>query len=158
MLRGILRDLDPDQPRRPTGLRSDVRATSIRTMFRLSTSARRIVAGVAATLLLACQSTATVYASSIDIAGSDAARGSCHDAGQPAGKTANNNGCQANCQSQLTSSSSSSAGFLAGADLPAITTHIDRIIAVADSAPPAESPTLRVELPPLTILYCCLRN
>jgi hypothetical protein len=114
------------------------------------------VALSAAVLFMACQGTAAVYASSIGIAGSGAAQGSCHDPGQPAGKIANNNACQANCQSQLTSSG---ASVFAATDLPAITTRIDRsIIAVADSVLLPEPPLLRVEPPPLAILHCCLRN
>ena len=128
------------------------------TMSWLSRSARRFVAGAAAVLFLAFQGANIVYAHSNGAPGSDAAQGSCHDSGQQTGKAANTNACQANCQSQLTSSGSSGFGLLAAADLAAITTHVDRIVAVADSAIPVESLLLQVEPPPLTILHCCLRN
>jgi hypothetical protein len=125
----------------------------------LSRSLRRFVASLAAALFLACQGTVIVYAHSTGAPGSGAAQGSCHDpGGQQTGNTANNNDCQANCQSQLTSSGSSGVGVLAAADLAAIPTRIDRTVTVADSAPAVQSPLLQIEPPPLTILYCCLRN
>jgi hypothetical protein len=104
---------------------------------------------------MACQGTATVYASSIGIAGSGAAQGSCHDPGQQSGKIANSNACQANCQSQLTSSG---ASIFAATDLPAITTRIDHIVAIADSVLLPEPPLLRIESPPLLVLHSRLRN
>jgi len=118
------------------------------------------MASAVAVLFLACQGTAVVYARSIGAPGSSAgaAQGSCHDAGQPDGKTADKNDCQANCQSQHTSSSPYFDHIVAATDLPAITTRIDRVIAVADSVPLAEPPLLQVKPPPLAILHCCLRN
>jgi hypothetical protein len=141
-------------------LRSNVRAVSMRTMFRFSKSARRFVAGAAAVLFLACQGLAVVYAHSSGAPGSSAgaAHGSCHAAGQDADKNTDNSVYQAQCQFQHTSSSASGANIFAAADLPAITARIDRIVAVANSVRLAESPLLRVEPPPLAILHCCLRN
>jgi hypothetical protein len=121
----------------------------------LSKSLRRYVALSAAVLFMACQGTATVYASSIGIAGSGAAQGSCHDpGGQQTDKTANDKACQANCQSQSTSSG---ASVFAATDLPAITTRIDRIVAVADSVLLPEPPLLRIESPSLLVLHSRLR-
>ena len=130
----------------------------MRSMFRLSKPAQRFVACTAAVLFLACQGAGVVYAHSSGAPGSGAAQGSCHDPGEQTGNAANTNACQANCQSQLTSSGPSALGVLDAADLAAITTRVDRIVAVADSAIPFESPLLHVKPPPLTILHCCLRN
>jgi hypothetical protein len=130
----------------------------MRTMFRFSTSAKRLVAGAAAVLFLACQGTAVVYARAVDSQQSGAAQGSCHEPGQQDNKTTGNSDCQANCQSQHNSSSQSFANVHAVTDLPAITTRIDHIVAVANLAPPVQSPLLQIEPPPLTILHCCLRN
>jgi hypothetical protein len=123
----------------------------------LSRSLRRIVAFAAATLFLACQTTAFVYARSADVLqpGGISAQGPCHDSEQQSDQTSRDNVCQANCLSQLTSSG---AGVFAATDLPAITTRTDRIVAVAHLASPAEPPLLLVEPPPLAILHCCLRN
>ena len=125
----------------------------------LSKTSRRLVARIAAVLFLACQGTMIAYARSVDAAGSSAGavQGSCHDPGQQTGDTTYKNTCQANCQSQVTSSSPSSANVFAAADLPAIAARIERIVVVADSAPPAD-PLLWVKSPPLAILHCCLRN
>ena len=113
-----------------------------------------------AVLFLACQGMAVVYARSLNAAGSGAetAQESCHDIGRQGDSNTQKNTCQSNCDSQLTSSTPSSATIHAAADLPAITTHTNRIAAVADSAPLAEPPLLLVEPPPHSILHCCLRN
>jgi len=126
----------------------------------LSKALRRYLAGTIAVLFLACQGMAIVYARSLDAArlGAEAAQESCHDIGRQSDSNTQKNTCQANCDSQLTSSTPSGASVHAAADLPAITTRTDRIIAVADSAPSAEPPLLRVESPPLRTLHCCLRN
>jgi hypothetical protein len=134
----------------------------MRSMFRFSTSARRLVAGTAAVLFLVCQGMAVVYAHSSGAPGSSAgaAQGSCHGAGGDADKNTDNSVYQAQCQFQHTSSSSpaSGANIFAAADLPAITTHIDRIVAVADSVLLPEPPLLRIESPPLLVLHSRLRN
>jgi hypothetical protein len=128
----------------------------------LSRSLRRFVALFAAALFLACQGMAVVYAHSGSAPGSSAGavQGSCHGAGQDADQNTDNSVYQAQCQFQHTSSSSpaSGANIFAAAGLPAITTRIDRIVAVADSVLLPEPPLLRVESPPLAILHCCLRN
>jgi len=124
----------------------------------LSRSARRSVAAIAAVLFLACQGAAVVYARAVDSQQAGAAQGPCHDPAQQDGKTTSKSDCQANCQSQHNSSSQSFDNIYAVTDLPAITVRIDRIVAVADSALPAEPPLLRIESPPLVILHCCLRN
>lgn len=129
-------------------------------MFRFSKSARRFVAATVSALFLACQGMAVVYAHSNGAPGSSAgtAQGSCHGAGRDADKNRANSVYQAQCHFQHhTSSPASGANIFAAGDLPAITARVDRIVAVADSVLPAESPLLRVEPPPLAILYCCLR-
>jgi len=126
----------------------------------LSKALRRTVAGSVAVLFLACQGTAIVYARSLDAArsGAETAQVSCHDAGLQTDSNTPKSTCQANCDSQHASSTPSGAHFYAAADLPAITTHTNRITAVADSAPHAEPPLLRADPPPLRIVHCCLRN
>jgi len=126
----------------------------------LSKALRRTVAGIVAVLFLACQGMAIVYARSLDAArsGAEAAQVSCHDAGLQTDSNTPKSTCQANCDSQHASSTPSGAYVHAAADLPAITTHTNRIAAVAGSAPYAEPPLLRVESPPFRTLHCCLRN
>ena len=140
-------------------LRTSRRTVNILTMI-LSRSLRRFVAMLAATLFLACQGMAVVYAHSNGAPGSSAgaAQGSCHGASQDADKNTDNSVYQAQCQFQHTSSSASGANIFAAADLPAITIRVDRIVAVADSVLLPEPPLLRVKPPPLAILHCCLRN
>lgn len=122
---------------------------------------RRYVAGTVAVLFLACQGMTFAYARSLlgaPQSSTATAQESCHDLGQKSGANDNANKCLTQCQSQNTSSAQSGVNVLATTDLPAITTSIDRIVAVADSAPPAEPPLLRIESPPLRTLHCCLRN
>jgi len=132
----------------------------MRAMSRISKSARRLVAGAAAVLFLACHGTAIVYAHSNGTPGSSAgvAQGTCHSASWDADKDTDNSAYQAQCQFQHASSSASGANIFAAADLPAITVRIDRFVTVADSVRLAESHLLRGEPPPLAILHCCLRN
>ena len=124
----------------------------------LSRSLRRIVAGTAAVLFLACQGMAVARASSLSLPqpGAGAAQESCHDAGKEAGKNAEGT-CQTQCQFQNTSSTPS-AFVYSTTDLPAITVVFDRSVAVVNSAPPVASRLARIEPPPLRILHCCLRN
>jgi len=124
----------------------------------LSRSLRRVVAGTVAVLFLACQGAVVVYARAVDSQQAGAAQGSCHEPDQQDSKTTGNSDCQANCQSQHNSSSQSFANIYAVTDLPAITVRIDRIVAVADSALPAEPPLLRIASPPLLVLQSRLRN
>ena len=126
----------------------------------LSKALRRTVAGIVAVLFLACQGMAIVYARSLDATGSgvEAAQESCHNIGRQPGSNTSKSTCQANCDAQHASSTPSGAYVHAAADLPAITTHTNRIAAVAGSAPYAEPPLLRVESPPFRTLHCCLRN
>jgi hypothetical protein len=117
---------------------------------------RQFIATAVAVLFLACQGMAITYSAPRDGHPADAqfTPESCHETG----KSAQISTCQANCESQIASSSASITSLLAAADLPFITIAIDRIAVVADSAPLAEFPLLRVEPPPLRILNCCLRN
>lgn len=124
----------------------------------LSKSLRRLVAGTVAALFLACQGAAVVYARAVDSQPSGAPQGSCHEPSQQESKTSGKSDCQANCQSQLNSSSQSFANIYAVTDLPASTVRIDRFVAIADSALPAEPPLLRIESPPLLVLHSRLRN
>lgn len=121
-------------------------------------SRRRIVAGFAIALYLACQGAAVVYARAMDFQTSGATQGSCHESGQPNSKTTGDSDCHASCQSQSSLPSHPIANIYAVTDLPAITVlRVDNIVAVADLAS-AKPPLLRIESPPLVILHCCLRN
>ena len=124
----------------------------------LSKSLRRIVAGTAAVLFLACQGTAVARAPSPAFAqsGADAAQGPCHDVEGKAGKNAGD-GCPAQCQFQNASSTPSKVVY-STIDLPAIMVAFDRFVSVVNSAPPVASRLARIEPPPHSILHCCLRN
>jgi hypothetical protein len=117
---------------------------------------RRLVASAAAALFLACQSAAIAQACFTAAPKPEAAGAQlpCHSSGDRdrAGGGSGQNHCE--------SATASAAGFsIYGlAELPAITTRIDRIVAVAASAVSTEPPLLRIESPPLSILHCCLRN
>jgi hypothetical protein len=116
---------------------------------------RRLVAGTVAVLFLACQSAALAQAC-VTYAPQPGAAGTqlpCHSAG--GGDDTGAPG-QNHCENATASASGFSIYGLA--DLPAITTHLDRVAAVAGSTVPAEPPLLRIESPPLSILHCCLRN
>jgi len=129
-------------------------ATSIVTML-LSRSLRRLVSGTVAVLFLACQSAALAQAcfTTAPQPESAGAQMPCHSAGDGDGTGGTG---QNHCENAATSASGFSIYGLA--ELPAITTHIDRIVVVAGSAAPTEPPLLRIESPPLSILHCCLRN
>jgi hypothetical protein len=120
-------------------------------------SLRRIVAGFAIALYLACQSAAVVYARAGDFQTSGATQGSCHESGQPNSKTTGDSDCHASCQSQSSPPSNPIADVYAVTDLPAITVRFDNIVAVAVFASSAKPPLLRIESPALVILHCCLR-
>lgn len=122
-------------------------------------SLRRFVAGAAAVLFLACQSTSVVYASPSDIPQSERVtlQGSCHDPERQSDETFRMTDCQANCQSQVTASLPSSATVVAATELPVVTIRAERNIAFADSTLLAKALPLRVKPPPLAILHCCLR-
>ena len=112
------------------------------------------MAGTAAVLFLACQSAAIARACFTSAPQPEAAGAQlpCHSSGDQdgAGGTGKNH-----CENATASASGFSIYGLA--ELPAITTRIDRIV-VADSAVPTEPPLLRIESPPISILHCCLRN
>ena len=129
-------------------------ATSIVTML-LSRSLRRLVAGTAAVLFLACQSAALAQ-----VCFTFALQPEAAGAQMPCHSTGDGNGAGGSGQNHCDSATASASGFsIYGlAELPAITTHIDRIVVVAGSAVPTEPPLLRIESPPLSILHCCLRN
>lgn len=132
----------------------------MRTMFRLSTSAKRFVAAGAAVLFLACQGMTVARGSSMALPQSSAAamQHSCHDAGWNAGENKDDTGNQGRCQSQNASSNLSKANIFAATDLPAITIRFDRTMTAAESAPQAMPPLARIEPPPHSLLHCCLRN
>jgi len=117
---------------------------------------RRLVAGTAAVLFLACQSAALAQACFTTAPQPEAAGAQlpCHSSGDQDG--AGGGSGQNHCDSATASVSGFSIYGLA--ELPAITTHIDRIVVVAGSAVPTEPPLLRIESPPLSLLHCCLRN
>ena len=123
----------------------------------LSKSLRRVVAGTAALLFLACQGMAYASASLPDTPQSHAgaAQESCHDADREAGKGMDN--CPAPCKFQNTSSTPPTF-FCSATDLPAINIRFEPFLIVEKRLPPAVSRLARIEPPPFTILHCCLRN
>jgi len=116
---------------------------------------RRLVAGTAAVLFLACQSAALAQACFTTAPQPEAAGAQlpCHSSGDQ-------DGAGGSGQNHCENATASASGFnIYGlAELPAITTHIDRIVVVAGSAVPTEPPLLRIESPPLSLLHCYLRN
>ncbi len=121
----------------------------------LSKSLRRLVAGTAAVLFLACQGMAIARASTpaFPQSGAGTAQASCHGAGN----NTDDNVYQAQCQSQNASSTLSKAVY-STTDLPAITVRFEHPLIAVHSVPLAVSPPARIESPPLSILHCCLRN
>jgi len=121
----------------------------------LSRSLRRLVSGTVAVLFLACQSAALAQAYFTTAPQPEAAGAQmpCHSAGDGDGTGGTG---QNHCENATASASGFSIyGF---AEMPVITTYLDRVVAVAGSAAPAEPPLLRIESPPISILHCCLRN
>ncbi len=113
------------------------------------------MAGTVAVLFLACQSAALAQACFTTAPQPEAAGAQmpCHSAGDGDGTGGTG---QNHCENATASASGFSIyGF---AEMPVITTYLDRVVAVAGSAAPAEPPLLRIESPPISILHCCLRN
>lgn len=119
----------------------------------LSKALRRLVAGTAAVLFLACQGMAVARASTLAIpqSGAGTAQASCHGAGN----NTDDNDYPAQCQFQNASSTPSKVVYSA-TDLPAITVAFDRSVTVVHSALQVAPPLARIESPPLTILHCRL--
>lgn len=125
----------------------------------LSKSSRRLVAGVTALLLVACQSLAVARAGGLGSAesGAGAAMISCHNPGEGPGNT-EDTARQASCQSKYTSPSPPGFTILDLTDLPAFTVSVVRLPVVPAFLQAAASQLERIEPPPLLILHCCLRN
>jgi hypothetical protein len=126
----------------------------------LSRRSRRMLAGIAAVMLLACQSMAVAQASTAGASQSGGvAPGSCHDSGQDSRSGgASDNPCGAPCQHAFSAPAKAGTFDSGTADLPVMTVRVDRLATTTDIAPPVESWPARAESPPLSILHCCLRN
>lgn len=135
------------------------RAASIVAMVR-SRSLRRLVAGAAGVLFLACQSASVVIARSANISQSDRVtlQGSCHDPEGQLDRAFRVNACQKICQSQVTAPTPPSAAVFTAADLPAVTSRAGFMFAFEVLTLPAKAPPLHVKPPALAALHCCLRN
>lgn len=122
-------------------------------MSRVQKRAVVVIAGMAFVL---CQSAAIAQACLTMAPQPDAVatQQPCHGMPDQSGSQTDT-GIQGGCQ--YASSALSGLDVFATTDLPAITVRIDRIIAVADSALPAEPPLLRIESPPLLVLHSRLR-
>ena len=121
----------------------------------LSRSSRRLIAGIAAVLFVACQSVALVHAGIPGAPQPDAgmALDSCHDSGNSAN---DNEVCEGSCRT--VSSSLFKVNVFAVTDLPALTVSVARFVPFNDAAPRVEAWTSHADPPPLAILHCCLRN
>jgi hypothetical protein len=129
-------------------------ATILEPMF-LSRSSRRLIAQIAVVLLVACHAVAIARASVANAPHSStgAATAPCHDGGQD-----DPGAGLAQCDTALSLASKTSSLDYRAVDSPALTVYVDRLSAASDLSPPAERRLPRIEPPPLTILYCCLRN
>ncbi|HXF65740.1 MAG TPA: hypothetical protein VNK67_03440 [Burkholderiales bacterium] len=121
----------------------------------MSRSLRRLVAGLAAVLLLACHGLALAVSAGAPGTSQGAAQGPCHDFGGDPSKSTSGGACQAGCQPQPLPSPS--PGALPAADPPAIPARIGRVAAVAGPAIATETRP-QAEPLPLPILHCRLRN
>jgi hypothetical protein len=121
----------------------------------LSRPSRRLIAQIAAVLLVACHAAAIARASAADAphASAGTATVPCHDSGQDGPGTGS-----AQCDTALSSASKTSTLDYRAVDSPAITVHVDRFPGGADLSLPAERRLPRIEPPPLILLHCCLRN
>ena len=121
----------------------------------LSRHSRRLVAQIAAVLLVACHAVAIARASAADVPHSNAGAATvpCHDSGQD-----DLGSGSAQCDTALSSASKTSALDYRAVDSPAITVYVDRFWAAADPSSRAARQLPRIEPPPLILLHCCLRN
>ena len=127
--------------------------------MRLSRPTRRLLAGIAGAFLLLCQTAmaaqtcCTTWAS----AGERAATEPCHEGGShPADAPASSQ--EQGCPSEYATPSFAKLDVPPVLDLPALPVQPERLwtdlpVSLNLAAPPA-----RAEPPPLSILYCCLRN
>lgn len=132
-------------------------------MFRFGFT-HRLIVGIAAVMLLLCQ---TVMAASACMpagaqSNSAPAQESCHQA-STGGESGPNNSpssdgtCAPGCQSQQATSEFSKVQVYAVADLPLLTAHVD-LPAAAHCPVMREPPPTHSASPPLTILLCRLLN
>jgi hypothetical protein len=121
----------------------------------LSRPWRRLIARIAAVLLVACHAVAIARASAADApySSTGAATAPCHDGGRD-----DPGAGSAQCDTALSSTAKTSTLDNRAFDSPAITVYVDRFSAAADLSPPAERRLPRSEFPPLVLLHCCLRN
>jgi hypothetical protein len=116
----------------------------------------RIATAVTGAVLLACQSVAATNAcvpGNVD-ASSGAARPACH---KPA-ENQPDDSCRSFCQTPITASDPVKLPVFAASGLPALTV-VDRPLPVADNAPAVfAARSTHAKPPPLTIVYCRLRN
>jgi hypothetical protein len=119
---------------------------------------RNWIAGIAAVMLLACQSVALAHQRVLNppAPAGEPVLHSCHDAG-----TSGDGGegtYEARCQSKHAFFTPSGANVPALDSLPPIIVRVDRVAAANATVLPAESRPVHIEPPPLRILHCCLRN
>lgn len=151
--------IDLAQSGRVWRLHSASRAASIRTMI-LSSSLRRVVAGVAGMMLLLCQ---TAIAAHGCILGAPSPSDSvmlqpCHEAESEAGGASEHDLCQAHCLSQQAMPAVDKIPAFAAVDLPALTVRLDQPLPTAYAVLVAASLPARAASPPLIIIHCRLRN
>lgn len=124
----------------------------------LSKAARRIVAGITAVVVLLCQSSALAHACASSAAQPAAAvaHSPCHDADGTDGKSPAHDAHPSQCLSQATSSSPALPDIPRLAGVPALVMRAAALRIGEAGLPVSESPPLRGEPPPLTILHCRL--
>ena len=125
----------------------------------LTASNRHLIACIASVLLLWCQGAAAalVCVPPTGPAGGSSSLEQCHETAHPADHAPGNvqpHGCSA----QYASAGAVKIDVPQAADLPALEVESDWLPVPARDNWLAAAPPARATPPPLTILYCCLRN
>jgi hypothetical protein len=121
---------------------------------------RRVVAAIAGTFLLLCQSAGVAHACTPDAPqwSVNVVHEACHDSAPDDGNTTNDDTCQPHCGSQQASTAQAKVNAPEAADLPVLTARLELPAFAAPCDSPVDYSLARAESPPLTIVHCRLRN
>jgi hypothetical protein len=125
----------------------------------LSRRTTRFVAVLAGAFVLLCQTAAAAQACALApaVAGEIALAGPCHDA-VPQPDNAAGHAQQQNCPAQSASAGFAKLDIPQAADLPGLEVQPGWLRAPVRNGLSSIALPARAESPPLTIVYCCLRN
>ena len=128
----------------------------------LSKAAKRVVAGIAAVVVLLCQSTALAGAGACVSGAANSATGAaqtpCHEPGGNNTQGSADDTHPAQCLSQATTSTPALPDIPLLAGMPALVLHATAFRIAEIGLPVSDLPPSLGEPPPLTILHCCWRN